>query len=181
MVIKTGLSQFLQNVYSFDLTKFEDNYYNDAWQFEEYGFGDEETYVDYLSNIFKKVRSYIEEKIIDDIKYLDDFYEDDFPEICWEELNITFDWSADTITFDGDYNKLAIAIVECINGYGLFYYENVEQLFSSIPAKTEEEKLQCVIDHLHWLRYFDEIYGACRSCFNSKSIVSYADYLFQYC
>lgn len=50
----------------------------------------------------------------------------------------------------------AAAIVELINGYGLFHFGSVEELIASGPYA---DTLDAVLKHLHWIAEHGKVYG----------------------
>jgi len=173
-----SFNQFLKDVYKFD-------YYNFMENFETYGFETEDERNEFEIDFFDKLDYYLSNKIIEDFNYLQKFFEEECIERSKEisdnytfgTLEISIDIPNDKITFQGDYNILAIVLTEILRGYGLFYYDNLNDFYSSIPAVTENEKFQNCVDHLHWLTHFDEIYGATKSIFNKRSIEKEIEYL----
>jgi hypothetical protein len=95
------------------------------------------------SSLFKEYTASVERTI----RYLLNFHELDLvenknkyyiePHISWE--------------------KSAALVKETINGYGTFYFETVKEFKECGPYKNYCE---AVIQHIHWLKYYPEVYGA---------------------
>jgi hypothetical protein len=55
-----------------------------------------------------------------------------------------------------DPEETAAALVEVINGYGLFHFGSVEELISSGPYADATD---AVLKHLHWIAEHGKVYG----------------------
>ena len=54
------------------------------------------------------------------------------------------------------WKDAAAALVQTINGVGMFYYEDAKELKDVGPYKSYK---QAVLSHLHWATYYPEVYG----------------------
>jgi len=68
----------------------------------------------------------------------------------------TISFSERTITFEGDIDLLEDIVVSCINGYGMFYYDSIEEFRYVCGDESQKERIE---SHLHWLGYFKDIWG----------------------
>lgn len=55
------------------------------------------------------------------------------------------------------WKQSAEKVKETINGYGTFYFSSVKEFKETGPYKNYCE---AVISHIHWLKYYPEVYGA---------------------
>lgn len=54
-----------------------------------------------------------------------------------------------------DTKKLLKSILDCINGYGEFYFSNVKEFVNT----TSGTPIKTIKSHFFWLKYYAEIYG----------------------
>lgn len=59
-----------------------------------------------------------------------------------------------TIFVISDTRKLLKAILKCINGYGEFYFSDINQLVKT----TDGTQIKTIKSHFYWLKYYSEIY-----------------------
>ena len=72
-------------------------------------------------------------------------------------IKVSLDEETDSITFSSDsWEEAGTAILESINGYGLFYFDDMEDLISSGPYPDAKA---AVISHLHWHKSRGDVYG----------------------
>lgn len=124
----------------------------------------------YVNEYSKEVLERIENKIEKDFSLLPKFFKDEMDEAKIKDgaLNVTIDWVKDTLIVTGKLSILNLAVVECINGYGMFYY--------SLKDFREQGNLtKRVKDHIHWLKYLEQIYGTIHNVFqvNLENIDKY--------
>lgn len=74
------------------------------------------------------------------------------------ELGVTVSLGDDnSVIFSSDnWEEAGVAVLESINGYGLFHFHDLEELVSSGPYAGVKE---AVIAHLHWHKRRGEVYG----------------------
>lgn len=75
------------------------------------------------------------------------------------ELGVTVSLGddSDSVIFSSDnWEEAGKAILESINGYGMFHFHDLEDLVSSGPYAGVKE---AVIAHLHWHKSRGEVYG----------------------
>ena len=56
----------------------------------------------------------------------------------------------------GTWREAASALVQTINGVGMFYYTDAKELKDAGPYKSYK---QAVLSHLHWATRYPEVYG----------------------
>lgn len=74
--------------------------------------------------------------------------------------SITIDWKEDTVTLDLYMNNTIEALVEIINGEGMFYFQTVSEFVCSHDGKYAPKRT--IENHLHYLLDYDlinRIYG----------------------
>lgn len=72
-------------------------------------------------------------------------------------VTVSLDSDSDSITFSSDnWEEAGKAVLESINGYGMFHFHDLEELVSSGPYAGVKE---AVIAHLHWHKSRGEVYG----------------------
>jgi len=90
--------------------------------------------------------------------------------VSGDKLNITFDWPQDTLTIEETESEaLGRAIIDCVNGHGMFRFDNLEEAMASGPYSYEE----FCTSHFHWLKHYDSIYGD-----NSMNYERHAEHYF---
>jgi hypothetical protein len=57
---------------------------------------------------------------------------------------------------DKTWRDVALELIETINGYGMFWYEDGPEFLSVGPYGSYKE---AVCSHLHWMKYYGEVYG----------------------
>lgn len=73
------------------------------------------------------------------------------------EISVAVDWDNQKVTFGSeDWNKAIKIVIESINGYGTFHFENPEELILSGPYAGAKE---ATISHLHWHSERGNIFG----------------------
>lgn len=133
----------------------------------------------YMEEYYNAAKKAIEKKIYEDFMNLNTFFDEE-DEISYPgTLDIEkIDWKRDVIVFDGPIEKLASYIINAINGYGMFYYESIDDFFDSMPAYSFDEKLNAITSHLHWLHEMENIYGTIYNFFiiNLENLDSYGTF-----
>lgn len=124
----------------------------------------------YVDAYYKEILEELTSKITKDIKELNKFYQEDTGDSIYtkgkiEVKEIDFSSNDLEITGENEIDKLATIIIDCINGYGMFYYESLEEFYEAYNAVTKNTKIEAVKSHLHWLRYFEDIYGTVHDIF----------------
>jgi hypothetical protein len=73
------------------------------------------------------------------------------------EISVSVDLENQKVTFESeDWNKAAEVVIESINGYGSFHFEDSEELILSGPYAGAKE---ATIAHLHWHSERGNIFG----------------------
>ena len=90
-------------------------------------------------------------------------------------LGIKAEIEKDTLLLHCDIDKLAEEIIEVINGYGMFYYNNVEEFFKLNNHTTNQGVIE---EHLGWLTEFENVYQYNYGYFEFKPEMIESDYYF---
>ncbi|MDF2881266.1 MAG: hypothetical protein K0R54_1823 [Clostridiaceae bacterium] len=131
----------------------------------------------YMFEYLERYESELASKIENDFKNLIDFFgaeieENGLKNITEKDLKVTVDWVKDTIRFTGKLSILDCILVEAINGYGSFYFENIKE-FKEYESKTKNR----IIGHMHWLKYMESIYGTIYNFFRFNAEYIGKDYI----
>lgn len=117
----------------------------------------------YVDEYYKAVKGEIADKIERDIQSLNIMFSEGMDEIYVEgKIDVDdVDFANDVIRFTGKnkIDKLASIVLNSINGYGMFVYQDLEEFYYANDAYTEEDKIGAIESHLHWLKHFEDIYG----------------------
>jgi len=123
----------------------------------------------YISDYYSLFIEELEKKVRKDIVNICKFYIDTQDELNIKEIIEVnkFDVMNNIISFKGknEVDDFASIIINCINGYGTFHYDNLEDFYYVNSVKTMSDKIDTVEGHLHWLKYFEEIYGTMYNIF----------------
>lgn len=127
----------------------------------------------YIDEYLDEYYSRLESKLRKDIYNVSKFYIGDVDEVATKgtiEVDV-FDVVNDVISFKGTnvIDDFAAIIINCINGYGMFHYDDVEDFFDTQPASTTQEKIEAIESHTHWLKHFESIYGTIYDAFKFDS------------
>lgn len=109
----------------------------------------------YIDEYSEAVLNRIESKIEKDFSLLPVFFKDEMNDAKIKDgkLTVKIDWEKDTLVVTGKLSILELAVVECINGYGIFYYTLKD-------FKEEGNLTKRIKDHIHWLGCLEKIYGS---------------------
>lgn len=195
MIIKS--SEFIKQVYEVDVDSYleEDEYNfsfisaNDIYDFDKYcdkfkrehpkyNDVDKEVFVEaaniryrnsYTEEYYKDVLNTLEDKIKEDFKELNTFFDKEYGDIDVDG-NISVkrvDFDKDEIEFTGSnvVDKMTSIVLNCINGYGMFEYPSLEEFYYANDAKDDNTKIDAIVSHIHWLKYFEDIYGTVYNIF----------------
>jgi len=118
----------------------------------------------YVEEYYKAVKGEIADKIKRDIQSLNIMFSEEGTDEIYVEGKIDvddIDFANDVIRFTGknEIDKLASIVLNSINGYGMFVYQDLEEFYYANDAYTEEDKIGAIESHLHWLKHFEDIYG----------------------
>lgn len=130
----------------------------------------------YIDKYYKELCNQLEDKIKKDFSILNTFFKVGCGEIEIKDdlIILEINWKDDYVKFKGPIKKLASYCINAINGWGLFHYDSITEFFRVNSATTLQEKIQCIVNHLHWLNKLEEIYGTIYSLF--KFDTKYIDY-----
>jgi hypothetical protein len=128
--------------------------------------------VSYANEYYNEVCNMLRKKIEKDFQNLQSFFADpDDITVDGELLVKSIDFHNNTITFEGKIKKLEAYILNCINGYGLFCYRDLEEFKETTYPKSIKKRIE---SHLYWLSYFEEIYCTTYGMFRLD--LQYVDY-----
>lgn len=125
----------------------------------------------YMADYVKHLRDWVEETLEDDFEALANFFMDeaeDFgvPNISPEDkLGLSFDWSANKITIEGNLNVLEAAILACLRGYGMFWYESYADFKEAHGSETQQER---ILSNFGCLKHLESIYDSSQRFFIMK-------------
>lgn len=73
------------------------------------------------------------------------------------KLQVSFNIAEDTVEITApDWDAATAALIETINGHGMFHFEDAEELISSGPYASAKD---AVILHVHWYKHWGSIFG----------------------
>jgi hypothetical protein len=72
-----------------------------------------------------------------------------------EKFLVTIDLESFQVSSE-DWDASAVQVIDCINGYGLFYFRDPEDLVQSGPYEGTKG---AVLRHLHWIQEWGAVYG----------------------
>lgn len=102
------------------------------------------------------VKKEIHEAIASDFKDLETWFSEDANELSAAGLAPEF--KGTEVRFEST-DALIAAIVNCINGFGLYSYASVAEFRQVNCMDGELATRSVLIEHLHWLAKIDAIYG----------------------
>ena len=95
--------------------------------------------------------------------------------------NVTAEVNTETneVEFYGSLEKLAYIIIATLHGYGMFRFVSLQELCEVDEGAdyTDEELKQAIIDHLHWLRKWNSIYGDGNFTYSEDDISNRLNYV----
>lgn len=157
----------------------------------------------YLSDVYNKVLEYAIEEIEKDFKNANEsiIYDDiqmdlymtrsesneeairesiaEQERIIKENVSVKVNTETNEVEFYGSLEKLAFIVIAALHGYGLFRFTSLQE-FCEIDEEddyTDEELKQAIIDHLHWLREWNSIYGDGNFSFDENDISNRLNYV----
>lgn len=117
----------------------------------------------YIDEYSAEVLNRLESKIEKDFSLLPVFFKDEMEDenIKSGNLKVKINWEENQLIVIGKLSILELAIVECINGYGMFHYTLKE-------FKEEGDIEKRIKEHIQWLSHLEEIYGTIYNLFEIK-------------
>lgn len=157
-----NLNNIVDNIYNINIENVLNELYDNCWYYTSSAdFDTEEAYDEYIQSEYeeeeKKIYSEIEDQIIED-----------FRDVLGLKTEVDFANNTLKIKCDIDgLNQFEARVVEILQDYGLFYYDNKSDYLKAYPIEEEdyEARLKYASEHLGWFKHYEEIYGTIYSRF----------------
>lgn len=126
----------------------------------------------YIEEYTEKLQNIISDKITYDFNHLSDFLFDELTDLKLNEdllnelksnnfeIKTDINFTDNTLKIYCDIDILSGLAITCINGYGMFGYNSIQEFYDSQPCNNKKEKVNYVINHLNWLSELENIYGS---------------------
>lgn len=125
----------------------------------------------YMDDYYERLIIKIEEKVQDSFRDLTDFFDVELAEAglpleTIPPFKVSLDWANDGLTIEGNLSALEVILIELINGYGMFGYDNLEE-FRALNVSNQEQR---ILGHLHYLHQIESIYGTIYDFFHVRGL-----------
>lgn len=159
----------------------------------------------YLSDVYNKVLEYAIEEIEKDFKNANEsiIYDDiqmdlymslymtesneeaiqksiaEQERIIKEDVTVSVNTETYEVEFYGSLEKLAFIVIAALHGYGMFRFTSLQE-FCGVDEEddyTDEQLKQAILDHIHWLREWNSIYGDGNFTYSEDDISNRLNYV----